>query len=317
MLYADGFDWSCKRVLVTGGAGFIGQHLVRLLQERGCRDIRIPRSASCDLRELGNCRRAAAGADVLFHLAAVCGGIGLNQAQPARLFYDNLLMGTYLLEAARQEGVPKTVLVGTSCSYPKHTPVPFREEDLWQGEPEETNAAYGQAKRMLLVQARAYQEQYGMRIACVLPFNAYGPGDHYDATVSHVIPALIAKCLAHGEREQAELVVWGDGSPTRDFCYVEDVARGILLAAERVDDPAPINIGTGQETSIRELVSMITALTNFRGRVRWDTSKPNGQPRRSPDITRAWQRMGYVPCWALERGLRATVQAYRQAAGHV
>ncbi|MCL4459813.1 MAG: GDP-L-fucose synthase [Chloroflexi bacterium] len=299
--------WVGKRVLVTGGAGFIGSHVVKVLLNRGVpeENITIPRRQTCDLRLMGNCRAAVEGQNIVIHLAAVVGGIGFNQENPATLFYDNLLMGVQLLEAARQAGVEKFVSVGTACSYPKYTPVPFREEDVWNGYPEETNAPYGQAKRMLIVQSEAYHRQYGMNAVVVIPFNAYGPGDNFDPRSSHVIPALIRKCF-----EEEELVVWGDGSPSRSFVYVEDIAEGVALAAEKLNDPRPVNIGTEEETTIRELVELVVEYSGFKGRVIYDTSRPNGQPRRAASIARAKELLGYQPHYSLREGLRRTINWY-------
>jgi GDP-L-fucose synthase len=300
--------WDGKRVVVTGGAGFIGSHVVRnLIERRGvpAERILVPRSREYDLRTMEACRAAVAGQDVVIHLAAVVGGIGFNQAQPATLFYDNLMMSAQLLEAARQAGVERVVSVGTACSYPKVVPVPFDEADIWDGYPEETNAPYGLAKKMMLVQSAAYRQQYGMNAVVVIPFNAFGPGDNFDPRSSHVIPALIRKCF-----EEDTLVVWGDGSPSRSFVYVEDVAEGIVLAAERLNDSAPVNIGTEEETTIRRVVELVVEYTGFRGQVVYDTDKPNGQPRRSAGIARARRQLGYEPCWSFEEGLRRTVDWY-------
>ena len=307
--------WEGKRVVVTGGAGFIGSHVVRnLVERRGvpAERILVPRSREYDLRTMEACRTAVAGQDVVIHLAAVVGGIGFNQAQPATLFYDNLMMSAQLLEAARQAGVQKVVSVGTACSYPKVVPVPFDEADIWDGYPEETNAPYGLAKKMMLVQSAAYRQQYGMNAVVVIPFNAFGPGDNFDPRSSHVIPALIRKCF-----EEDTLVVWGDGSPSRSFVYVEDVAEGIVLAAERLNDSEPVNIGTEEETTIRRVVELVVEYTGFRGQVVYDTSKPNGQPRRSAGIARARRLLGYEPRWSFEEGLKRTVEWYAAARGRL
>ena len=307
--------WDGKRVVVTGGAGFIGSHVVRnLVERRGvpAGRILVPRSREYDLRTMEACRAAVAGQDVVIHLAAVVGGIGFNQAQPATLFYDNLMMSAQLLEAARQAGAQKLVSVGTACSYPKVVPVPFDEADIWDGYPEETNAPYGLAKKMMLVQSAAYRQQYGTNAVVVIPFNAFGPGDNFDPRSSHVIPALIRKCF-----EEDTLVVWGDGSPSRSFVYVEDVAEGIVLAAERLDDSEPVNIGTEEETTIRRVVELVVEYTGFRGQVVYDTGKPNGQPRRSAGIARARRLLGYEPRWSFEEGLKRTVEWYAAARGRL
>lgn len=300
--------WSGKRVLVTGGAGFIGSHVVQnLVDRRGVPPsaLLVPRSRAYDLRQMEHCRRAVEGRDVVIHLAAVVGGIGFNQANPATLFYDNLMMSVQLLEAAREAGVRKFVSVGTACSYPKYVDVPFSEDDLWNGYPEETNAPYGLAKKMMLVQSDAYRQQYGMNAVVVIPFNAYGPGDNFDPKSSHVIPALIRKCF-----EDDRLVVWGDGSPSRSFVYVEDVAEGIVLAAEHLQTSAPVNIGTEEETSIQRVVELVAKYTGFTGDIVYDTTKPNGQPRRSAGIARARQLVGFDPAWSFEDGLKRTVDWY-------
>jgi len=301
--------WMGKKILVTGGAGFIGSHVVHALRQRGVRgeQITIPRSATCDLRKWENCIKAVEGQDIVIHLAAVVGGIGFNRANPATMFYDNIMISTQLLEAARLANVEKFVSIGTACSYPKFAKVPFKEEDLWNGYPEETNAPYGLAKRMLIVQSDAYHRQYGMNTVVVIPFNAYGPRDSFDPERSHVIPALIRKCF-----QEDELIVWGDGSPTRSFVYVKDIAEGILLAAEKMNDPTPINIGSEEEISIKELVDLIVEYTGFKGKITYDTTKPNGQPRRCPNIGKAKKLLGYYPRYSLKEGLRLTVEWYRE-----
>lgn len=301
--------WRSKKVLVTGGAGFIGSHVVDVLLARGVEreDILVPRSRAHDLRIWENCVQVVQGQQVVIHLAASVGGIGYNQQNPATLFYDNLTMGVQLMEAARLAGVEKFVAVGTACSYPKFVEVPFKEADLWNGYPEETNAPYGLAKKMLMVQADAYHRQYGMNCVVVIPFNAFGPRDNFDPERSHVIPALIKKCL-----EDDELVVWGDGSPSRSFVYVEDIAEGVVLATERMNDPRPINIGTEEEVTIRRAVELIAKHTGFKGRVRYDTSKPNGQPRRAASVALAREAIGFEPRWSFEAGLAKTVGWYRE-----
>lgn len=304
-----------KRILVTGGAGFLGRHVVRSLRDRGCRDIIVPRRSQYDLT-----REAAVEhlyrdthPQIVIHLAAVVGGIGANRAYPGRFIYENLVMGAMLMEYARRAKVEKFIGVGTICSYPKLTPVPFREENLWNGYPEETNAPYGLAKKMLLAQGTAYRAQYGFNAIHLLPVNLYGPGDNFDTESSHVIPALIRKCLEAVDRHEPEIVCWGDGTPTREFLYVEDCAEAIVLATERYDGPEPVNIGTGCEMPIKELVDLIVQLTGFRGRIAWDTSKPNGQPRRRLDTSRAEREFGFRARTAFPEGLRRTVEWYRQA----
>ncbi len=304
---------SSKRVVVTGGAGFLGRHLVRCLRERGWTDVLVPRRAEYDLTREANVERlfAELRPAVVIHLAAVVGGIGANRANPGRFVYENLVMGVLLMEHARRSGVEKFVGVGTICSYPKFTPVPFREEHLWDGYPEETNAPYGLAKKMLLVQGQAYRQQYGFDAIHLLPVNLYGPGDNFDPESSHVLPALILKCLKAIERGEEEIVCWGDGSPTREFLYVEDCAEAIALATERFSGPEPVNIGVGFEISIKELVDLVAELTGFRGRIVWDTSKPNGQPRRMLDTSRAERLFGFRARTDFREGLRRTIDWYR------
>jgi GDP-L-fucose synthase len=306
--------WANRRVLVTGGAGFLGTRVLAQLRQRGCRHIFVPRSKDYDLREKAAIHSVLhdAAPDLILHLAARVGGIGANQAHPAEYFYDNLMMGVQLLHEAWRAGVPKFVAVGTVCAYPKFTPVPFQEDDLWNGYPEETNAPYGLAKKMLLVQSQVYRQQYGYNSIFLLPVNLYGPGDNFAPQSSHVIPALIKKCvdaIAHGA---AEVEVWGDGSPTREFLYVDDAAEGILLAAEHYNASLPVNLGSGEEASIRELVTLIARLTGFQGRVVWDASKPNGQPRRRLDTTRAARAFGFQARTGLATGLTNTVAWYRE-----
>jgi GDP-L-fucose synthase len=307
------FSWSEQRILVTGGAGFLGSHLVQALETRGAKpdQITIPRSAELDLRRWENCQAAVEGQDVVIHLAAVVGGIGINREKPGEFFYDNLMMGTQLMEAARLAGVRKFVAIGTICAYPKFTSVPFREEDLWKGYPEETNAPYGLAKKMQLVQAQAYRQQYGFNAIYLLPVNLYGPGDNFDPHSSHVIPALIKKCVDAVENGDEQIVVWGDGSPTREFLYVEDCAEGIAQATERYDGPEPVNLGSGMEISIKDLVHLIAELTGFKGEIVWDTSKPNGQPRRCLDVSRAESYFGFRAKTDFERGLKRTIAWYQ------
>lgn len=303
--------WLPKPVLVTGGAGFLGTHVVRKLRGRGATRLFVPRSAEFDLREKGEVIRALdwARPDIVIHLAAVVGGIGANRENPGRFFYDNAIMGLHLVEEARRAGVPKFVTVGTVCAYPKYTPVPFREDDLWNGYPEETNAPYGLAKKMLLVQGQAYREQYGFNSIYLLPVNLYGPGDNFSPESSHVIPALIRKVFKAKERGD-DIVAWGTGRASREFLYVEDAAEGIVLAAERYDGPQPVNLGAGREVTIRELVETIARLCQFTGEIRWDSSKPDGQPRRMLDTSRARALFGFEARTGLEEGLRRTIVWY-------
>jgi len=304
--------WAKRRVVVTGGRGFLGSYVIEKLNEHGARTVLIPLRAQYVLRDGAAVRRMYADMrpDIVIHLAAVVGGIGANQERPGEFFYDNLMMGVQLLEAGRQNGIEKFVAIGTVCAYPKFTPVPFKEDDLWNGYPEETNAAYGLAKKMLLVQGQAYRQQYGFHSIFLLPANLYGPRDNFDLRVSHVIPALIKKCLDARDSGAAEVVVWGDGTPTREFLYVEDAAEGIVLAAERYDKAEPVNLGASFEICIRELVVLIAELTGFKGRVRWDTSRPNGQPRRKLDTSRAEREFGFRAKVDFRDGLRRTVEWY-------
>ncbi len=305
--------WSNKRILITGGTGFLGSHLVEVLRRRGVQphQLAAPGQKERDLRQWEACRAAVAGQDVVIHLAAAVGGIGINREKPGEFFYDNLVMGVQLMEAARLAGVEKFIGIGTICAYPKFTPLPFKEEDLWQGYPEETNAPYGLAKKMLLVQGQAYRQQYGFNAIYLLPVNLYGPGDNFDPRSSHVIPALIKKCVDAIESGQDHIVVWGDGTPTREFLYVKDCAEGIALATERYNGPEPVNLGSGMEISIRELVHLIARLTGFKGQIRWDTDKPNGQPRRSLDVSRAREYFGFEAQVSFEEGLKETIAWYR------
>jgi GDP-L-fucose synthase len=306
--------WQNQRVVVTGGAGFLGRHVVAALEHRGAADIVVPLRETYDLRD----RDAIvdllhdARPTMVIHLAASVGGIGANRAHPADFFYDNLMMGAQLLHESWQAGVDKFVAIGTVCAYPKYTPVPFREEDLWNGYPEETNAPYGLAKKMLLVQSEAYRQQYGYNSIFLLPVNLYGPGDSFDLESSHVIPALIRKCLEARERGDDEIVAWGDGSATREFLYVEDAAEGIVLASERFNDSDPVNLGSGFEISIKDLLTTIARHTGFTGRIVWDTTKPNGQPRRALNTDRAYERFGFRARTGFDEGLRKTIDWYRQ-----
>ncbi len=308
-----------KRVIVTGGAGFLGSFVVEKLRERSCRNVVVPRSKDYDLRDRDAILRLFKQAQphIVIHLAAVVGGIGANRANPGRFFYDNAIMGIQLMEYARQFGVEKFVEIGTICAYPKFTPVPFKEEELWNGYPEETNAPYGLAKKMLLVQVQAYRAQYGFNAVYLLPVNLYGPGDNLDLETSHVIPAMIRKCVEAKETRRREIVLWGDGSPTREFLYVEDAAEGILLATERYDGNEPVNLGTGEEIAIRDLANMIAAEVGFTGEIIWDTTKPNGQPRRCLDVTRAKKLFGFQAVVPLRDGISKTVKWFLSARDNI
>ena len=306
--------WPSRRVMVTGGGGFLGTAVVRRLQQARATEIFVPRSRDYDLRTPDGIDRALADGnpDLVVHLAAVVGGIGANRENPGRFFYENAIMGIELMERSRRTGVGKFVQIGTVCSYPKFTPVPFHEDDLWNGYPEETNAPYGLAKKMLLVQGQAYRQQYGFDVIHLIPVNLYGPGDNFDPSSSHVIPALIKKCVDAREAEASEIEVWGTGSASREFLYVDDAAEGIVLGAERYDDGEPVNLGVGHEITIRDLVELIARLTRFAGEIRWDAAKPDGQPRRALDTSRARERFGFVATTSFEDGLRRTVDWYQQ-----
>lgn len=308
----NAFDWAAKRICVTGGAGFLGTHLIDDLRRRGAENIFVPTIEEYDLVDRDAIQRLLADSDpdVIIHLAAHVGGIGANLEHPAEFFYDNLMMGVQLMHQAYEVGVEKFVAIGTVCAYPKFTPVPFKEDDLWIGYPEETNAPYGLAKKMLLVQSQAYRDQYGFNSIFLLPVNLYGPGDNFDPRSSHVIPALIRKCVEAKESGQDHIVVWGDGSPTREFIYVTDAARGIALATERYNESNPVNIGSGFEISIKDLVSKIAKMTGFEGELVWDTSKPNGQPRRALDTSRAKEKFGFVAKTDFDEGLQETIDWY-------
>jgi len=304
--------WQDKRVTVTGGSGFLGRHVVATLQKRGVSDITIPRKKDYDLRQINAIQRLLADAkpDVIIHLAATVGGIGINRERPAEFFYDNMMMGTSLMHEAWQAGVKKFVTIGTVCAYPKFTPVPFREDDLWIGYPEETNAPYGLAKKMLLVQGQAYRQQYDFNAIYLLPTNLYGPHDNFDPKSSHVIPALIRKCYEAKLRGDDHIDAWGTGAATREFLYVEDAAEGIVLATERYDQDLPVNIGSGMEISIKALVTLIADLVGFEGEIVWDTSKPDGQPRRSLDTKKSKDLFGFNASTSFADGLKATVDWY-------
>ncbi len=306
--------WENNRFCVTGGAGFLGKVVCRKLIERGAKNLFIPEIDQYDLVQLSSIRQVLDDAqpDVIIHLAAQVGGIGANREHPAEFFYNNLMMGSQLMHEAWQKKVKKFVAIGTICAYPKFTPVPFKEENLWNGYPEETNAPYGLAKKMLLVQAQAYRQQYGFNSIFLLPVNLYGPGDNFNPSSSHVIPALIRKCVESNEKGNKEIEVWGDGSPTREFLYVEDAAEAILLATEKYNDSEPVNLGSGYEISIKELVNLIAKLTGFTGQMRWDTSKPNGQPRRALDTKRALDYFGFHAQMPFEEGLKKTIDWYLQ-----
>lgn len=299
-------NWANKCILVTGGAGFLGSCVVQILEQKGANNTNIPRSRFCDLRIRENCAEVVKNVDIVFHLAAKVGGIGLNREKPGELFFDNLIMGVQLMEEARKAGVEKLITVGTICSYPKFTPTPFSEDNLWNGYPEETNAPYGLAKKMLLVQSQAYRQQYGLNSIVLFPTNLYGPGDNFDPHSSHVIPALIRKVHEAKESGSDQIVVWGDGSPTRDFLYVDDAARGIVLAAESYNRSEPVNLGTCREVSIKELVYMICKFMGFKGKIMWDLSKPGGQPRRCVNAERAKREFGFEAQVSLEEGLKKT-----------
>jgi GDP-L-fucose synthase len=309
--------WETKRVMVTGGAGFLGSCVVEQLRSRGAKDIFVPAIEQYDLVSLDAVKRAYRDGrpDVVIHLAAKVGGIGANRANPGSFFYDNLMMGAQLMEAGRQAGIGKFVALGTICCYPKFSPVPFREDDLWNGYPEETNAPYGLAKKMLLVQSQAYRQQYGFNSIFLMPVNLYGPRDNFDPGSSHVIPARIKESLEAVAAGRDQITVWGTGKATREFLYVEDAAEGIILAAERYDKPEPVNIGAGFEISIKDLVELISKLTGFSGRIVWDASKPDGQPRRMLDTTRAEREFGFKARTSFEQGLRQTIEWYKKSIG--
>jgi GDP-L-fucose synthase len=305
-------DLRTKKIIVTGGSGFLGRHVVALLQYKGCADVFVPRSSQFDLAHEQDvqCLLAREQPQVVIHLAALVGGIGANRLNPGSFLYANLMMGAQLIEQSRRAGVEKFVQVGTICSYPKFTPVPFQESDLWNGYPEETNAPYGLAKKLLIVQLQSYRQQYGFNGVNVLPVNLYGPGDNFDLESSHVIPALIRKCLEAKERGDKTLVVWGTGTPTREFLYVEDAARGIVAAAEKLETSDPMNLGSGTEISIRDLVDLIVRHTGFEGEVVYDSTKPDGQPRRCLDVTKAKQLLGFQAQMTLDEGLKRTIAWY-------
>jgi len=309
-------DLNNKRIVVTGGAGFLGRQVIDQLCAAGAQreKITVPRSRDQDLRDFQNCQTVAADQDIIIHLAAHVGGIGLNREKPAELFYDNLMMGAQLIHAAYQANVEKFVCVGTICAYPKFTPVPFHEDDLWNGYPEETNAPYGIAKKALLVQLQAYRQQYGWNGIYLLPVNLYGPEDNFNPQSSHVIPALIRKVHEAQQKGEKTLPVWGDGSPTREFLYSTDAARGIVMATQNYNDPDPVNLGTNQEVAIKDLVELICELMDFQGEIIWQTDKPNGQPRRCLDTQRAKERFGFTAQTEFKQGLKNTIDWYRKNA---
>lgn len=304
--------WNDKRVVVTGGAGFLGSFVCEKLKERGAAEVFAPRSADYDLVEIEGVNKLLDDTkpNLIIHLAARVGGIGANREHPGDFFYANLMMGVQLIHEAWKRGVDKFLALGTICAYPKFTPVPFKEDDLWNGYPEETNAPYGLAKKMLLVQSQAYRQQYGFDSIYLLPVNLYGPRDNFDPNSSHVIPALIKKCIEAKESGADHIEAWGDGSPTREFLYVEDAAEGIVLAAEKYDKPDPVNLGSAFEISIKDLTETIARLTGFEGEIRWDSSKPNGQPRRKLDVALAEQEFGFKSTTSFEDGLKQTIEWY-------
>jgi GDP-L-fucose synthase len=305
-------DWKNTRFLVTGGAGFLGSFVMDQLRAKGAARITAPTIDKVDLTDPQAVRRLMADSkpEVVIHLAAMVGGIGANRDRPAEFFYQNLTMGTNVLHESWKAGVRKVTAIGTVCSYPKNPPVPFKEDNLWDGYPEETNAAYGLSKKMLLVQAQAYRQQYGFNAIVLLPVNLYGPRDNFNLETSHVIPAFILKCLDAKEHGKDEVVMWGDGTPTREFLYIEDAARGILMATERYDGDQPVNLGSGQEISIRDLVGTMARLLDYKGKIVWDTTKPNGQPRRLLDVSRAREKFGFSAEVKLDEGLRRTIDWY-------
>ncbi|MDP2598873.1 MAG: GDP-L-fucose synthase [Candidatus Liptonbacteria bacterium] len=307
-------DLKNKKILVTGGAGFLGSHVVERLIARGVpkENIMVPRKSDFDFVKWEDCVKAMKGQNIVIHLAAVVGGIGANREHPGKFFYDNLMMGIQLMEAARQAGVEKFVAVGTICAYPKFAPIPFKEEDLWNGYPEETNAPYGLAKKMLLVQSQAYRAEYGFHAVYLLPVNLYGPRDNFDPASSHVIPALIKKVYEAKKEEKPFIEAWGTGKPTREFLYIDDAAEGIVLAAENYDKPDPVNLGAGMEISIKDLTETICRLMGYKGEIRWNPSKPDGQPRRMLDVSRAEKEFGFRAKTDFEKGLKQMIDWYLQ-----
>jgi len=308
-------NWlAAKRLLVTGGAGFLGKHVVKKLEKKGCREIFIPRSKDYNLVDMEAVKRLYQDSkpDTVIHLAAKVGGIGVTKEKPGEFFYDNLMMGVQMMEQGRLFEIEKFVAIGTVCAYPKYIPIPFKEKDLWNGYPEETNAPYGLAKKMTLVQSQAYRQQYGFNAIYLVPVNLYGPGDNFNPESSHVIPALIKKCVDVIENNEREVVVWGTGKPTREYLYVEDAAEGIILATEKYDKPEPVNLGSGFEISIRDLADLIAKLTGFKGHITWDTSRPDGQPKRLFDSSKAEKEFGFKAKTNFEEGLRKTIEWYKE-----
>jgi GDP-L-fucose synthase len=303
-------DWESKNILVTGGNGFLGSRLVQMLKEKNPKKITIPDSKKYDLRNIDNCKSVLQDIDIVFHLAAKVGGIGLNQSKPGELFYDNLMMGVNLMEEARKNKIEKFISLGTICSYPKFTPIPFKEDSIWDGYPEETNAPYGLAKKMLLVQSQAYRQQYNFESITLFPTNLFGQNDNFDEDSSHVIPAIIKKVLNAIQNKHDSISLWGDGTPTRDFLYVDDAAFGILLAAEKYSDPEPLNLGSGIEISIKDLATLIIKLMNANLKISWDVNKPNGQPKRCVSIEKAKNKIGFQPKVSLEDGLKLTIDSF-------
>jgi GDP-L-fucose synthase len=301
-----------KRILVTGGAGFLGTHLVSQLKEKGVSEIIIPRSSKDDLRDLSICKRIVKNVDIVIHMAAKVGGIGFNREHPAEMYYDNIMMGTQLIHEAYKAGVEKFVALGTICCYPKITPIPFKEKDLWNGYPEETNAPYGLAKKMLLVQSQSYRDQYNFNSIFILPVNLYGPGDNFDPESSHVIPALIKRFIDAKNQGLKEVVIWGTGKPTREFLYVEDAAKGLILATQKYNKSEPVNLGAGFEISIKDLANLIKDLAGFKGKLTWDKTKPDGQPRRKLDTSKAKKEFGFEATTNFEEGLRKVITWYEK-----
>jgi len=306
--------WKHKRVVVTGGAGFLGSHIMNRLDEFGCEQVAVPRSSEYDLTDVEAIRKLykEVKPHIVIHLAAVVGGIGANRHNPGKFFYENAIMGIQLIEEARQHNIEKFVALGTICAYPKYAPVPFQEDDLWNGYPEETNAPYGLAKKMMLVQSQAYRQQYGYNSIYLLPVNLYGPKDNFDLETSHVIPAMIRKCVEAIERGDEEITLWGTGEPSREFLYVQDAADGILLATEKYNSSEPLNLGTNHEISIAKLATKIARACEYKGKIIWDTSQPDGQPRRCLDITRAQEQIGFAPAVSLDEGIQKTVAWYKR-----
>jgi GDP-L-fucose synthase len=301
-----------KKIVVTGGSGFLGSRVVEILKKRGVKNIIIPRSENMDLRKQNNCEEITKNVDIIFHLAAKVGGIGLNQKNPGQLFYDNLIMGTHLMEEARKNNIEKFVALGTICSYPKFTPIPFKEESIWDGYPEETNAPYGLAKKMLMVQSQAYKQEYDFSSIVIFPTNLYGPKDNFDDEKSHVIPAIIKKMHYARINNSDTVSLWGDGTPTRDFLYVDDAAEGIVLSCEKYEDTDPLNLGSGNEVSIKELAETINRLMKTNLKINWETDKPNGQPRRCIDSTKASTKIGFKQKTDLETGLLNTIKWFEE-----